>query len=237
MREANDTYQWKEALFYRDEFLAIASHELKTPLTSLKLHSQIFKRRVKREDPEAYSKERIDQLMDQIDLQVSRLTSLVDDMLDISRIRTGKLSITKDKTSLSHLVADLVTMLSGDIRTELDPSVEVFCDRLRIGQVIRNLLNNALRYGNGKPIEVKLFQKEQLAYIKVRDYGIGISQEAQAMIFDKFKRGIPASEVSGLGLGLFISKQVLLAHGGRIEVESELNEGSTFTVILPVEEA
>lgn len=231
-----------EALFYRDEFLSIASHELKTPLTSLKLQAQMFKRNSQKNDPENYSPERIDRIFEQTDKQVSRLVRLVDDMLDISRIRTGKLSISTENVCLSDIVKDVIERHRPQFQevsnTELQISRLVECrvkgDRLRIEQVISNLLNNALRYGRGKPVSVSVDTIDKEARIVIQDNGIGISQTSQEKIFSRFQRAVPASEVSGLGLGLYIAKQIVEAHGGQISVDSELNRGSTFIVSLPL---
>jgi signal transduction histidine kinase len=231
-----------EALFYRDEFLSIASHELKTPLTSLKLQSQLFKRSVAKNDLMAYSHERIDRLADEVDRQVKRLTRLVDDMLDISRIRSGKLSIQLEKVNLAALASEVLersrSMFEDNDRAapalkRCDPC-EVQCDRLRIEQVMSNLLNNAYRYGRGLPVAVEVITKENKAHISIIDQGIGIDGPDIEKVFTRFRRAVPASEVSGLGLGLYIAKQIVEAHGGAIRVDSELNIGSTFTVELPL---
>ncbi len=231
-----------EALFYRDEFLSIASHELKTPLTSLKLQSQLFKRSVAKNDQMAYSHERIDRLADEVDRQVKRLTRLVDDMLDISRIRSGKLSIQPEKVNLALLASEVLernrSMFEDNNRIapalkRCDPC-EVLCDRFRIEQVMGNLLNNAYRYGRGRPVSVEIITKGDAAHVAIIDQGIGIDGQDKEKIFTRFRRAVPASEVSGLGLGLYIAKQIVEAHGGAIRVESELNIGSTFTVELPL---
>lgn len=225
-----------EALFYRDEFLSIASHELKTPLTSLKLQSQMFKRHLERKDNEAFSPERIKRFMSEADTQVSRLTRLVDDMLDISRIRTGRLSISPEKVEISNVVKEVVDRMRphfssleiGDFQHG-----EVFCDKLRIEQVITNILNNALRYGKGRPVRVDLRHSAEDMTISVTDNGMGIPETFKDKIFSRFQRAVPASEVSGLGLGLYISKQIIEAHQGKISVASELHKGSCFTVHIP----
>ncbi len=225
-----------EALFYRDEFLSIASHELKTPLTSLKLHSQMFKRHLEKNEVEAFSPERIKRFMSEADNQVSRLTRLVDDMLDISRIRTGRLSISTEKVEISVVVKEVVDRMKPHF-TSLEigslEEVDVQCDRLRIEQVLTNILNNALRYGKGRPVKVDLKQIDDFISISVTDHGMGIPDHFKEKIFSRFQRAVPASEVSGLGLGLYISKQIVEAHQGRISVDSELDKGSCFTVQIP----
>lgn len=231
----------KEALFYRDEFLSIASHELKTPLTSLKLNCQIFKRYTEKHGPEAYSQDRVDRLVSTTDQQVSRLVRLVDDMLDISRIRTGKLSFTKEEINLSELLQEVLERLSpqfleyksGNPHVEITESIRMMGDRLRIEQVISNLISNALKYGRGNPIGVKLTKHNKIAKLSVSDQGIGIAPEFIDKVFLRFQRAVPASEVSGLGLGLYIAKQIVEAHDGTISLQSKLNEGSTFNVEFP----
>lgn len=231
----------KEALFYRDEFFSIASHELKTPLTSLKLNCQIFKRFSEKNGADAYNKERVDRLVTTTDQQVSRLVRLVDDMLDISRIRTGKLSFTKEEINLSELLQEVLERLSpqfleyksGSPRIEIVESIRMMGDRLRIEQVISNLISNALKYGRGNPIEVRLTKYDKVAKLTVSDKGIGIAPEFIDKVFLRFQRAVPASEVSGLGLGLYIAKQIVEAHDGTIGLHSKLNEGSTFYVEFP----
>lgn len=231
----------REALFYRDEFLSIASHELKTPLTSLKLHCQLFRRAYKKGDPDAYSRERVDRLVDQTDQQVSRLVRLVDDMLDISRIRTGKLSFHKEKVDVSQLLSEVLERLrpqfantpGGCPEVVLSESAYIMGDKLRLEQVISNLLNNALRYGQGKPIKVSLEKTDDFVRLSVIDQGIGIAPDFQEKIFLRFQRAVPASEVSGLGLGLYIAKQIVEAHDGKISLKSAINKGSTFCIELP----
>ena len=221
-----------EALFYRDEFLSIASHELKTPLTTLKLQSQLFKRLIARQDPSAYGPEKVDRLIDQTDKQVSRLSRLIDNMLDISRIRTGKLSFNFENINIS----ELVTAVAKKTNTNVIHSDEVFCicDKLRIEQVLMNLLNNAHSYGMGRPVSITLDKSMDYVSISVTDHGMGIEPQNIEKIFNRFKRAVPASEVSGIGLGLYISREIINAHKGRIDVKSSIGKGSTFTVHLPI---
>lgn len=229
-----------EALFYRDEFLSIASHELKTPLTSLKLQSQIFKRNILKGDQDTYHPNKVDRLVDQVDKQVSRLVRLVDDMLDISRIRTGRLTINKEHVDLSELIHEIVDRVKPQFGTHI-PDVKisgpclVYCDKIRVEQVMHNLLNNALRYGKGMPVSVVLHRNSDQVELRVIDQGIGIAPENHEKIFNRFQRAVPAREISGLGLGLYIARQIVEAHDGKIFVESELNRGATFTVELPLQ--
>lgn len=225
-----------EALFYRDEFLSIASHELKTPLTSIKLQAQVFKRHTKN-NSEAYSKEKVDRMVEQIDAQSTRLMKLVDDMLDISRIRSGQLRMIKANFNLSHTVMEQILKHSlPQVKMQVEPDIHFFGDRDRMSQLFSKLLDNAIKYGLGNPIEIKLFKKKNKITLSVKDHGQGISDEDQEKIFHRFQRAIAASEVSGLGLGLYIAKEIAQSHGGKILVKSELGKGSTFFVSLKHEE-
>lgn len=229
------------ALSVRDEFMAIASHELKTPLTSLKLQIELYQRGVKKNDPLIYSPEKINLLLERNSRQIDRLTRLVDDMLDISRIRTGKLTLKKEDCDLSEILKEILNrtkeqfLASGsgepifihanEAKGEWDP--------LRIDQVMTNIITNAIRYGQGKPVTIEIKNFQESIRISVKDQGIGIAKSDQEKIFQRYERGLIAREVSGLGLGLFICQQIVEAHGGSIWVESEINQGSTFFVDLP----
>lgn len=234
----------KEHVASRDDFLSIASHELKTPLTSLKLQAQVMMRSISRNDPAALSKEKVSHLVKQIDNQTTRLTRLVDDMLDISRIRTGRLKIVRDTVNLNEVILDVIDRLKPQfIKTigetpdhDLFPDIVGSWDRFRLEQVLTNLFTNAIRYGNGNPIKIRTELEGRCVRIYVTDEGIGIAKENIVKIFERFERaGMSASEVSGLGLGLFITAQIVKAHGGEIRVESELGKGSTFIVELPLD--
>jgi PAS domain S-box-containing protein len=215
------------ALKARDEFLSIASHELKTPLTSLKLQSQMVLRGIKAHDPI------------QTDRLVSRLSHLIDDMLDVSRIKNGKLRLNKDPVNLVELVKEVLgrmdSQFPGAPKLESPEELVGHWDRFRIEQVLGNLLTNTIKYGLGKPVEIIIRPGlSGKALIGVRDQGLGISKADIERIFGKFERAINSSEVSGMGLGLFITKEIVESHGGIIWVESELNTGSTFWVELPL---
>ena len=225
-----------ETLFYRDEFLSIASHELKTPLTTMKLHAQMFKRTVEKENDSAYSKEKVDRLVEQIDSQSSRMVRLVNDMLDITRIRSGQLIMTKNKFNISELLHEVLLKFNqNEISLKIDPNIFIHGDRERIEQVFYKILNNAARYGMGLPIEVKLLKKKSKISFSVKDQGKGVSKEDQKRIFHRFQRAIQASEVSGLGLGLYIAREIVEAHNGKILIKSVLNQGATFIVDLKLE--
>jgi signal transduction histidine kinase/integral membrane sensor domain MASE1 len=229
------------ALSVRDEFLAIASHELKTPLTALKLSGQFFKRGVLKNDQEVLSLKKIGSFIDKNCFQIDRLTRLVDDMLDISRMRTGKFSLKKEYCCLSQILKDVLQKTrdhfeqSGSGQPQVDKLEDAYgvWDSLRIEQVLTNILTNAIRYGQGRSIHVSLTSLDDRVIFSVRDHGLGIPESEQEKIFERFERGIHTREISGLGLGLFITKQIVAAHHGKVWVQSKLGEGATFHVEIP----
>lgn len=230
------------ALQTRDEFLSIASHELKTPLTSLKLYCQLFRKSLGLGREDYLTPEKMSSLSSHIDKQVGKLNRLVDDMLDISRIRSGKLTLRHQAFNLNELILEVVFMLKDQFKTSgcqepllecPDQIIAVNWDRVRMEQVLMNLLTNTIRYGNGKPVTLKLSKNDQSVHLQVKDQGIGISPENLDKIFYRFEKIKNAKEVAGLGLGLFITKQIVEAHGGRIWVESQLGVGSEFNIQLP----
>jgi PAS domain S-box-containing protein len=231
----------RAAVRMRDEFLSIASHELKTPLTSLKLQTQMRQRSVHRGDQTDFSLERLRTMFEGDARHIERLTRLIDDMLDISRISTGKLNLQPEAFDLCDVAKDVVERYRPQFEDARCPVAVQCCDpvrgtwdRFRIEQVIANLLTNAAKYGASKPVLVSISREENLARLMVKDQGIGIARENQERIFQRFERAISANEISGLGLGLYIVKQIVDMHGGSIRVESELNKGSTFIVDLPL---
>lgn len=224
----------------RDEFLSIASHELKTPLTSLSLQTQTLKRNMQKSE-EFYSKERIDRYIEQTEKQVHRLSRLVDDMLDISSFRIGKFSIHKERFDFCDLVKDVIERMSEQFRAAgieltLNTCAEAvgFWDRFRIEQVLMNILSNTIKYGKGKPVTIDVVKEDFSIKVMIRDQGMGIAKEDHARIFNRFERAISANEVSGLGLGLFIAQEVVRAHRGKIGVQSSPGKGATFFFELPL---
>lgn len=231
-----------QAVISRDEFLSIASHELKTPLTSLKLQAQLHQRLIKKDHPDAFAPQRVKEFVSQTERQVLRLTRLVDDMLDVSRIRSDKMTIIRSSFDICELLRETANFLEDQflkshqskpmIETEPE-SIEVNWDKFRIEQVLFNLFTNAIRYGDKKPVRAKISEIPAGVRIEVADEGVGIALESREKIFDRFERAIHANEVSGLGLGLFISRQIVNAHGGKIWVEENSPRGSKFIVELP----
>lgn len=223
----------------RDEFLSIASHELKTPLTSLRLQSQMVARVPLQDRERVVQVDRIKNFANTVDRQVSRLNRLVEDMLDVSRIESGKLTFKKKELNLVPLLNEIIGRMTPQFiqkkalppttQFEITAAIGVW-DSERLEQVFTNILSNALRYGEGRPVKVTLKKNKNAVEVGVHDQGQGISREMIRKIFEKFERGDETTENTGLGLGLFISKQIIDAHGGEIEVISSPNEGSTFYV-------
>ena len=233
--------QLKEAVRAREDFLSIASHELKTPLTSLFLQLQLLQRLAKSGSAIPVSHASVDKKLDSIQRQLKRLYALIDSLLDVTRIRANRLTWTPGRMELRSLLEEIVLRFQDEAgakgtRIILQKSLraEGYWDRTRIEQVISNLISNALKYGNGHPVTVLMEVNQNQAILRVRDQGIGISKRDQARIFDRFERAA-GHNYGGLGLGLYITKSYVERHGGRISLESELGKGSTFTVELPIQ--
>ncbi len=231
----------ERAVQARDEFLSVASHELNTPLTSLKLQVQSLTRALVRGDFTSLTQDKVTGVIERTDRQLRRLSRLVSDLLDVSRIHSNKMTLELEHVELRELVEDVVDRLSGEfthmgVRLEVAPGPQVLrsCDRSRLEQVLINLLTNALKYGAGKPVHVEVVAEGDRVHLRVKDQGVGLREEDRARIFERFERAISASEASGLGLGLYIAREIVQAHGGDISVESRLGAGSTFTVSLPL---
>lgn len=227
------------AIHQRDDFISIASHELKTPITSLKMQMQVASRSISKSPSPHVDATYVKKIMDTSNTQLDRLTRLVEDMLDISRISTGKMVMSYQEVDFSELVKDVLTRFADqmkelgiDIHASLEEGVNVSCDVFRIEQVITNLLTNAIRYGERRPIHVLVTRQKDRAILKVQDFGLGIAKKDQERVFNRFERAISASDVSGLGLGLFICREIIHAHDGHINIESELGQGTTFTIDL-----
>ncbi|WP_278386294.1 hybrid sensor histidine kinase/response regulator [Stutzerimonas kunmingensis] len=233
----------EDAVRMRDDFMSIVSHELKTPLNTLILEVQLRKLQLSRNNFTAFSEERLRNMVDKDERQIQSLIRLIDDMLDVSRIRTGKLSIRPSRTDLSQLVGNVVENFSAqmeacgcELRLERNEPIAGVWDAFRIEQVLANLLTNAMRYGAGKPVQVSVTSCTEGACIEVRDHGIGISPKSLERIFCQFERAEGSEGSAGLGLGLFIADQIVRAHNGRIQVQSEEGQGSQFRVLLPLSE-
>ncbi|WP_397453479.1 ATP-binding protein [Pseudomonas sp. NA-150] len=231
----------EHAVRMRDDFMSIVSHEVRTPLNGLILETQLRKLHLAKDNTDAFTLEKLRAMVDRDERQIQSLIRLIEDMLDVSRIRTGKLSISPTHFDLAQLVTNLVENFSAQISAARStvsihaqqPVVGTW-DEFRIEQVIANLLTNALRYGARGPIEVRVYSEDGQARVAIRDQGIGISEQNQKRIFQQFERVSAKHVIAGLGLGLFISEQIVTAHGGTISVDSEEGKGALFTVSLPL---
>jgi signal transduction histidine kinase len=229
----------KRALQMRDEFMSMVVHELRTPLSVLAMEVRVRQHQIAAENTAFFAPENLSRMFERDQRQVRSLTRLIDDMLDVSQIQHGKLSIRRARCDLGAMLRRVVAEMQGqrsDVPITLtvdDAELLGEWDEFRLEQVVVNLLTNALRYGGGKPIAVELAQLPGAASIRVSDRGVGIAPEDSARVFEQFVRVGDRLRTPGLGLGLYITKQLVEAHGGTISVDSTLGEGSTFTVALP----
>ncbi len=227
----------------RDEFISIASHELRTPLSTLQLQVQMIEDEFKEQViPSSLSQS----LSDGIDLfkrQIYRLSELVESMLDVSRLTTGRFTLNLHPVDMAQLVRNVIQVMPQHLVNrdayapiQLNNLERVFVngDSSRLEQVIENLLTNAQKYGSGRPVNVNVRVENRMAVLEVQDSGMGIAPDALERIFERFERAVPSRNITGFGLGLYIAKQIIDAHKGEISVKSRLGEGSIFTVKLPL---
>lgn len=227
----------EDLIYRRDEFFSIASHELKTPVTSLKAYTQLLLMDAK-EDEHSQHKN----MLERMDLQINKLTSLINDLLDTSKLENGHLVYHKEPFLLKDLVTEIiedvtVTSLNHDVLFNSESNSKVFADRDRIGQVISNFLTNAIKYANdSKKIIVAIKDVDHKVICSITDFGKGIPADEQEKIFERFYRisGHNLNTFPGLGLGLFICKEIIEKHDGKIGLQSEVGKGSTFYFELPV---
>jgi signal transduction histidine kinase len=240
MKEQSAQDELRRAIRIRDEFLTIASHELRTPITGMKLRTEAIERGLAKDGANIITFSKIAQLMQRTHLGLDRMNRLVEDMLDISKIQIGKLELHREAVDLNALIEEHLDFFSGQLSdAEMSVSVdaaETFTaevDRYRMEQVLTNLMTNAIRYAPHKPVCIKLQAQEKSISLIFEDGGPGIAAENHERIFQKFERLVTASEVSGFGLGLFIVREIVEAHQGTIKVESELKKGTRFVIELP----
>jgi len=223
------------------DFLSIASHELKTPITGLKLQAEMAKRAIEKLGPEALSPERVKKIIDNFYNDIDRLKRLVDDMLDVSRLNSGKLSMKLEPVHVDEFMGEVIERMTHNfpnfnklVNVTINAPVSVRWDSMRIEQVMNNLLSNAFRYGNDSEIKFSTHVEDDKVHFTVRDQGHGISLENQNLIFERFKGCTEKNDNSGLGLGLFIANEIVKAHNGQIHLESTPGQGAAFTVELPL---
>lgn len=230
--------QTEKALRFRDEFVSIASHELKTPITTLNLIVQILQKNLELHVNGNSTERHLKRMKEQI----YTITTLIDDLLNISKIQAGKLQMHEEPVNINALVENMVEIMQianpqHEISIKGKMRNEVVCDKERISQVLTNLMTNAVKYSpETKKIIVKLEEQKKLAIISVKDFGIGIAKAYHKKIFSRFYRTAGSNEgtFAGFGLGLFIAKEIIRQHKGHIWVESSLGKGSTFYITLPI---
>jgi PAS domain S-box-containing protein len=232
-----DITERKEIEKRKDDFISMASHELKTPITSLKGFTQVLQRRFKKlADEESL------RFLGIMDTQLSKLTNLINDLLDVSKMQQGKLDYREELFDLDALVQEIVENIHAATSTHLlliqsRTAVEVYGDRDRIGQVLINLLTNAIKYSpRADTVVIRVAKDQENAIVRVQDFGIGIAAAHHQQIFERFYQVTDPEEKThpGLGMGLYICAEIIQRHRGHIEVESRKDHGSTFSFTLPL---
>jgi len=223
------------ALRSRDEFLSVASHELKTPLTPMKLQIQAVRRQI-----DKWNDGRLSSLVAKAERHVDRLALLVENLLDVSRIGRGKLEMHPERIDLVQIVGSVLDQFQSEIeRTHCTvalhadaPAFGVW-DPFRLEQVVVNLLSNALKFGAGRPVDIRVERFEGRVHLSVHDHGIGIPTADQARLFQRYERAVSAQQFGGLGLGLYITREIVEAHGGSVSLTSTPGLGTVVFVDLP----
>jgi signal transduction histidine kinase len=232
----------QQAVRLRDDFLAVASHELKTPLTSLNIQVETLRNLVDRERLAAFPQDQLKRMLKMSAEQLKSLSKLIEGLLDVSRITAKGIVLgQKEEVDLSQLVREVAGRFEPQLQASHCPlelraeqSVTGRWDRTRVEQIVTNLLTNAMKYGAGKPVRLEVTRQEQMALLVVQDFGIGIAAEDRERIFWRFERAVPVQRFGGLGLGLYIAREIARAHGGTIRVEGEPGVETRFIVELPL---
>lgn len=239
----NDDYKVAQRdIKARDEFLSIVSHELKTPLTIMLLKLQSELNSIRNSPLANFSVQELMNVLKNSEQQINWLKLMVNDLLDVSLITTGRMNLQPEKTNLISLTGQVKQNFSEIIKKEkykirIDAKAPVIgkWDKMRLKQVITNLFSNAIKYGGGKPIYIRIFNTGGTAKFIIEDRGVGMTSEEQKTIFELFKRANGSGEYkAGLGVGLFIASQIVKKHGGKISVSSKPTKGTSFTVELPI---
>jgi signal transduction histidine kinase len=250
LRELNQTQEeLQRSLRMRDDFMSLVAHELRTPLNTLFLETQMRTLQLKRGNLSAFSGDQMGNMIKRDERQIKSMIRLIDDMLDVSRMKSGTLSIRPGKVELMGLLERVVNDLSlqaaaagSTLQLADHGPVDGWWDEFRIEQVIVNLLTNALRYGGGGLVELSVHKEAcrdggSSVRIDVRDHGKGIAPDFIERIFEPYERGAKSGEPKGLGLGLYISRQLATSHGGQLTAHSTPGQGATFSLTLPCMEA
>lgn len=232
----------EKAVKSRDEFFSIASHELKTPLSSLKLQTQIRKRNIEKGRVNTFTPENILEQCIEDERQIEKLTFLVENMMDVSHLTSGRFELFFESIDLKEIAEDAISRMSpilaesgNTVHLTSPESIIGQWDRHRLEQVLTNLLSNAGKYAPQTIVEVQIEKKDRQAVIIVKDHGPGIEPINQERIFSPFERVKNKSETRGLGLGLYITKQILEAHHGDIYLDSDFSKGAMFVIDLPIQ--
>jgi signal transduction histidine kinase len=219
----------------------VASHELCTPCTSLRLGIEALLRHARAGSLAQAPGSLLERILEISDRQTRHLASLIERLLDVSRIEAGQLELAVSEVDLAAIAREISAEMSGDaLRAGSPISVDAAgpvvgaWDKARLAQVMTNLLGNAIKYGGGEPIQVRVWSEGERARLAVEDRGIGVPEGKAAQIFERFERAVPARHYGGLGLGLYIVRQIVEAHGGAITLESAPGKGTTFSVDLPI---
>jgi PAS domain S-box-containing protein len=232
----------RRAIKDRDDFLAIASHELRTPLTALSLQLESALRTVQTNPERGLATGRLLRNAQAAVAQSQRLGALIEELLDVSRLAAGRIHLARAEVDLAALVHDLASRFEeparaadAPINVEAPEPVRGTWDASRVSAIATNLLGNAVKYGAGSPIDVRVARAGDAAILIVQDRGIGIAEADQARIFERFERAVSTRHYGGFGLGLWIAREMARAHGGSIGVASTPGKGATFTVSLPLD--
>lgn len=230
--------QLREAVRARDEFVAIAAHELRNPMTPILMQIDVLKRMMR--NPSRYQHATVAQRVELLDSAIRQFVRRATNLLDVSRINTGNLKLSPARMDVSAAVSEAVARLAPfarlarcTINAQVQPGIVACLDPLAVDQVIENLLSNALKFGAGMPVDVTLALLHDSAVLTIVDRGSGISPEDQKRVFERFERAIGTREVGGFGIGLWLANQLVSAMGGKITVDSSPGQGSTFIVTLP----
>src|SRR3984957_5910464 len=226
----------REAIRVRDDFLAIATHELRNPLTQILLDLQLIRAAEKSGDSAKLMHE-----LDRLERQIKHFVARTNTLLEVAQITSGKFHLDPSKLNLSQLIAEIVNdymplavRIGSKLSVNVQNKVIGLLDRTAVSGIVENLLSNAIKYGQGKPIEITLTATAGMAQIAVRDNGIGIDEKDRARIFERFERAVGRQVQSGFGIGLWLSRSFVELMGGSITVFGEPGAGSLFTVSLPI---
>jgi PAS domain S-box-containing protein len=228
--------QAKASVRMRDEFLAVASHELRTPLSTLVLRLGLLQHHISKGDLEEVSAS-----ANRAEEQASRIGRLIDRLLDVSQLASEKLKLELRKCAPDEIVRTAAERLSEqasnakcEVSLDLQEGLTIRADKFRLDEAISNIIANAIKFGPGKPIEIELKATDDAAVIVVEDEGIGVPEEDLARIFGRFERATKSRHHSGLGLGLYIARQLIEKHGGAIRAENRSKGGARFVIELPL---